>query len=214
MANTDRPIIPPQQPIPVLAYDAPSLHLPAIVVCCRMLAIALAVPAIEPIVSLVGGLILGPILGKSMTTPQGLQVIFIHAISALCWAVPAVVCWWQAPWLSKRIFKGISRDGGGPLFGNIAADQVLAVLLIAVGVYEIADAIPWFARLIDYLRYGILTQEERRYMITSVLRIIVGLWLVLGTSGILKMIRSHTGRWRDDPNSEEQVDKGKEGPNV
>ncbi len=111
MANTDRPIIPPQLPIPVLAYDAPSLHLPAIVLCCRMLAIALAVPAIEPI----------------------------------------------------------------------------------------------------------LTQEERRYMITLVLRIIVGLWLVLGTSGILKMIRSHSshsGRWRDDPNSEEQVDKGKEGPNV
>jgi len=136
------------------------------------------------------------------------------ALPAIVWLAMAWFFWRRAPALASRLAEGadsaISHQGINP-------SELLNIVIIGVGLYLLTTGIPIVSQLI-YLAVenarvgaGFPLSQISTNIFSSIIRCILGFWLILGSRGVARLIQTHSGRWKDpsahpEPSSPDKVD--------
>jgi hypothetical protein len=189
---------PSPPPAPVLGYDSP-IHAAnsSATVWFRILAVWMFACAIHDITSALGQLVYYSY--RYRTLSEGLQTLLIVGFPSLVWLAMGWYCWARAPLMARR--ASALSDEANPARPAITAEELLSVLLVAVGVYLFADGLGTSGRFVYTAvtrgRQGSPIFNDLNSMIfAAVLRVLIGLWLILGNRGVVALIRRHSGRWK------------------
>ena len=134
-------------------------------------------------------------------------VMYSSILPCAVFLLMAWYCWRKAPALARRMAAG--SDPGSFQHG-IASNELLHLVLIGIGIYLLTTGIPSLAwlllfRVISILRDGSPEMPEiDRYVITSAVSCGLGLWLILGTRGVARLVRKHSDKWRDESKAGDQ----------
>jgi hypothetical protein len=202
--NTEAEPSPP--PTPVLGYDSP-IHAgnSSAVVWLRILAIWMLACAIHDTTGAVGQLVYyGYRYGTVRFFNPLWETLMAAGLPALVWFAAAWYCWTNAPGIARR--ASIEGAESNPPRAGMTADELLSVLLVAVGVYLFGDGLGnggrWIYVAVMRGRQGNSVLFDLDSMIFSaVLRVAVGIWLILGNRGIVNLIRRYSGRWKIESQS-------------
>lgn len=197
---------------PVIAYsDSGSQNLYLPVVICRVLAIwMLAQGALQLTYIVIGSVavIFDPPTRRNFSLAMWAPV----AVPAIFWLLLALIVWWRAPWLARRISGGDSV----PMPEIPGGDRLLTVALVVVGVLVLADAVP---NLTSSIMIAFREKADRATTtalwnsttLGELLKLAVGLWLVLGTEGVARLIHrlrhgpQHAAVVMTEPSSQQEV---------
>ena len=172
---------------PIIAYQQSLFPSPAVVVCCRLLAIALVAPGIERLIYLILG-VGGWLFGTSNARYEFFEIL-AGGIGPLIWLLTAVFCWWQAPRLAVQLLRDVPHDPADHIFRALPGNELLAVFLIALGAYQLSDAIPALIQgLMHAASKGSMTGASP-YLVAPVTRAVIGIYLIIGHYGIMRFIR-------------------------
>jgi hypothetical protein len=189
-------------PAPVLGYAGLPPPPTVAVVWCRIFALWLLANGLTD-----GAGFVGYVASRLISSRVQYQVdiaqaaMFSSILPCAVFLLMAWYCWRKAPALARRMAAG--SDPGSSQHG-IASNELLHLVLIGIGIYLLTTGIPNLAWLVLYLVISILRNgspqipEIDRYVITSAVSCGLGLWLILGTRGIARLVRSHSGRWHDE----------------
>ncbi len=201
----------PQQPEPAsltIGYASPSSPPTTIVVWCRLFALWLLVNGaigVTEILEITIGAMFGMRPLNSSLIVEAIEV----GLPMMVWLLAGWYCWYRAPSLAARI-------AGSPNQAlpeqSLNPNDLLQIALIALGVYFFGEGIPGFARVLSDaiagVRQGSFASVNEPDVVMTVARCLLGLWLILGTPGVARLIRKHSGRWHDAPTDSNQ-DPGK-----
>jgi hypothetical protein len=190
--------IPP--PSPVLGYAGLSPPPMVAVVWCRLFALWLLANGLSDVASVFGffaSYLLRPGFRSADMFAELIPPLFPLPIFLLV----AWYCWSKAPTLARRMAGGLDP---GPSRREITSNELLHIVLIGIGIYLLTEGIPGIARLVYY---AITTprngppgfQQIDAVIFGSIIRSGLGVWLILGTRGIAQLLRRHSGRSREEP---------------
>jgi len=182
----------------VLSYSSQSGVSAAAVVWCRLLALCMLGWGVQ---SLVVGLV--PMIDNlpraSFDFRTGVLYFVFSVLPGGVWLILGWYCWAKAPSLADRMARGrtegLSQQG-------MSSDELLTTLMIGIGIYLLTQGLPALAQYVyeNLARAQSGTGSGIAYhgaILGAIVRCSLGLWLILGTRGILTIIRRHSGRWRD-----------------
>jgi hypothetical protein len=205
--NTEADPSPP--PAPVLGYDSPiNAGNSAAIVWFRILAVWLFANAIHSGTAAIGQIVYYWYNYASYAGVRGfnpaMQVLAITGLPTITWFLLAWYCWAGAPRMAHRASIGV--DTGAPARLGVSGDELLGVLLIAVGVYLLSDGLAetgrFFSLAVIRGRQGNpIFNDVSSAIFAAALRILLGLWLILGNRGIVNLIRRYSGRWKIESQS-------------
>ena len=185
-------------PRPVLSYERPMASTVGIVGC-RVLAIWLLVTGINSTIGSVAQFVTYFQQYRRLQYAEDFYLAF-PLVFSLFWIGLAWFCWKKAPYLATRMVpldESTSASGVQP-------NEMLCIALIAVGVYTLTEALPILTWLIYAFsqsrttRPGVTqTVDFGRLLIPALMRLVIGIWLILGNGGIAAFIRRHGGKWRE-----------------
>jgi hypothetical protein len=128
-----------------------------------------------------------------------LLVAIQASASAMLLVIFGLIIWWQSAAIASSIFKSEKTDE----IGAIEPYEIHMIAFSSVGLYFLCDSLPNIVRLIIFL-YQIntikgypglqvdpgLLGEKYSFLIYSIIQTIIGIWLLFGSRGIVKFIRS------------------------
>lgn len=181
---------------PVFDYERPHGASEFAVIWCRILAIFMLGWGFYFAASTVGNLIF--ILFSSGQMRLGEVGIYatVSLLPNVVWFLMAWYCWTRAPKLAGRIVGDIAAQQA-PRRG-MAPDELLGVLLIAIGAYLLAEGLPLIARIVfDIIRENagnpavksLDAYVHEQEVFTAAIRCILGLWFILGMRGVVSLLR-------------------------
>jgi hypothetical protein len=186
----------------VLAYQPRAVASTAAVVWCRLLAICMLGWGVES--SVVGLAEAIDYLPRSSFDARTLVMYFLALIlPGATWLFLAWYCWAKAPVLADRMTRDTTQDASSQ---GMSADELLTTIIIGIGIYLLTVGLPSAVNLI-YTELTMVRNGGRPMngvsgtFVGVIVRCLLGIWLILGPQGILKIIRRHSGRWRDTPKS-------------
>jgi hypothetical protein len=145
-------------------------------------------------------MVIGALFGMRLFNSSLIVDMVVSGLPTAIWLLMAWYCWYRAPSLANRVV-GSTENNLSSL--SVNPEDLLQIALIALGVYFLGEAIPGLAGfLYDALpgvSQGVFGTPRRPDVVVSMTRFLLGLWLILGTPGVARLIRKHSGRWRDDP---------------
>jgi hypothetical protein len=189
----------------VLGYDSPiRAASSSATVWIRILAMWMFACAIHDITSALGQLIYYSYQYRSLN--EALAMLMV-GLPSIVWLAMGWYCWARAPLMARR--ASVAAEDASPSRPGITAEELLSVLLVAVGVYLFADGVGTSGRFVYTAvargRQGNSVFNDLNSMIfAAVLRVLIGLWLILGNRGVVTLIRRHSGRWKIESQIESQ----------
>jgi hypothetical protein len=182
----------------VLGYAAPRPAPFVAVIWCRILAIWMFGWGLYSGAGWLGALAM--VFAPHYTLEQAAGQLIAATVTTGVWLLIAWYCWRKAPDLARRMSAGAEPPETSRA---MSSDELLGVIVIGIGVYLLADGLPtlaWVLTVIIENIRGTATPESlyERTMISGVIRCTLGLWMILGTGGVVEQIRKYTGRWRDE----------------
>jgi hypothetical protein len=201
--NTEAEPSPP--PAPVLGYDSPiDAGNSSATVWFRILAVWIFACAIHDAIAAIGQL---PAYFYHGSRGRFLDLIWEILIPvglpSICWFLMAWYCWAHAPRMARRASIGVGVANPA----SISAEELLGVLLSGVGVWLFGLGLAIGGRyLFDIMvwRPQQSNQSLRDFapgLFDAALRILIGVWLILGNRGVVNLIRRHSGRWKIESNA-------------
>jgi hypothetical protein len=188
-------------PAPVLGYAGLSPPPMVAVVWCRIFALWLLANGLTDGAGFVGYLASRLISRRVPYQVDIAQALMLSSIlPCAVFLLMAWYCWRKAPALARRMAAG--SDPGSSQHG-IASNELLHLVLIGIGIYLLTTGIPSLA----WPLYLVITiprngspdiSEIRASFFSSVVRTGLGVWLILGTRGVARLVRRHSGRWQDE----------------
>ena len=116
--------------------------------------------------------------------------LIMTSVPALLSAICGILLWYTAPLLAASIFKSIAPDDGSQ--ASLVNLQMAAFSV--VGLFILATGLPDLVNVVVVMLTTTSIQGGTRSMIHNivvlVLKIALGLWLLLGSHGLVKFIRS------------------------
>ncbi len=128
----------------------------------------------------------------------------------LVYGVSGALLWFKAGWLSERITRPVPaaaiaassapvhEESKSPVCSPVEdAAPLLGILLIAAGVFVLAEAVPELARAVSaplYVRARDDTREwttvilESQFFFPAIIKCAIGAWLLLGNRGIARLV--------------------------
>lgn len=158
-------------------------------VACRIVALLLAVRAVVPFANGVFS-ILAAIFWRDSPPGVALQVAGIYLVSVIVMILPAALLWFAAGPIASRMLRHAETRSSMTFDAALLTDVAFKI----IGVLLIVDAVPWTSTLIalTWSGQGVFTQSTfKEYvppLLGSAIKVALGLWLVLGTHGILRLI--------------------------
>jgi hypothetical protein len=184
---------------PVLGYAGLSPPPIFAVVWCRLFALWMFANGLSNAAGIFG--VFAPVVFRiRFQASEVLAEVILSIVPMLIYFLVAWYCWSKAPVLARRMVAGL--DYGSSQHG-IGSDELLQIVLMGIGVYLLTEGIPGVARLVFYAimspRNGSpgIAQIDAN-IFSSIFRCGLGAWLILGTRGIGRLLRRHSGRWRDE----------------
>jgi len=182
----------------VLPYMSSPVASTAAVVWCRLLALWMLGWGIQS--SLIGLVQTIDYVRRYAFDAPAMTGIFLGSmITPSVWLILAWYCWAKAPRLAGRMVRGRAEDLSPR---GMSADELLTTIMIGIGIYLLAEGLhvvaQWVYIGLARVRSGAGSLDGiDAVVVGSIVRCSLGLWLILGTQGILTIIRRHSGRWRD-----------------
>jgi hypothetical protein len=184
------PMVLPYSPGPVASASA--------VVWCRLLAVVMLGWGVQSAIEALAQMI--DFLPRSAFSAVTMALYGVgSALPASIWLILGWYCWAKAPLVADRM----ARDRTENLWPQgMNADELLATMTMGIGIYMLTGGLPAVAQYLfeSFTRVqsgiGPFNNFYGRIVGASI-RCALGLWLILGTRGILTIIRRHSGRWRD-----------------
>jgi hypothetical protein len=189
----------PIEPLAALPYETANDPPANVVVLMRLADLFLAAAAVQYFLASLGYCL------QFMDQPGGLRTFGLrYLLSSSCTAAVALVLcgylWKKIPSLALRFFGRSALETSADPTRN----DFLAVALIAVGVFELIEAVDSAATVAAPLVVGAGGRLYERgtawaYFVPALVRAGFGFWLVVGTDSVLALIRRHSGRYADPP---------------
>ena len=129
------------------------------------------------------------VYGNQLDIPDKFNIV-LTSIPPLLLALCGAILWFAAPLLATSIFKPtVPEDGSQASLANI---QMVAFSV--VGLFILATGLPDLVNVVAVMLTSASIQGGARSMIHNivvlVLKIALGLWLLLGSHGLVRFIRS------------------------
>jgi hypothetical protein len=122
-----------------------------------------------------------------------------YILPAMVWLGLSRYCWVKAPSMAPSIIPSTAKISFAE---SSLPDQLLAVVLIGVGVYMIGEGASELSRFICSNFQGIRYARADTFLdgnfVSPVVRLFFGVWLVFGTRGIISILQKHSARRRDE----------------
>jgi len=187
----------------VIGYATPTTNMPPTfaVVWCRILALWMLAWGLYTGATFVAlGLYFLFNIGVRQSYPQLLPILTSQGLPGALWLLMAWYCWRKAPDLARRMTQNQDQDQNLSARG-MTAEELLHIVLMGIGVYLLSDGLPMLVQMawekFEELRSGLPgAQMNDSYIWDSVVRCILGFWLILGTHGIVLLLRRYGGKWR------------------
>lgn len=182
----------------VLPYSPGPLASASAVVWCRLLALVMlgwgVQSAIEALAQMIDFLPRSAFGGMTMAL-YGVG----SALPASIWLILGWYCWVKAPLVADRMARDRTENLSPQ---GMNADELLATMMIGIGIYMLTGGLPMVGQYLFESLYRVqngIGPFNNFYgrIVGAIIRCALGLWLILGTRGILTIIRRHSGRWRD-----------------
>jgi hypothetical protein len=155
------------------------------------MALALVVWVSTDVLRLMGAVILAfaEWLHYQGTSGAGALVWLLFLIPSLAQLVVAAFLWTRAPWIAQQMATGQSRNG--PLLRVRGAD-LMTVAFSVIGV--ITSLMGLYGFVLSYVRFRIAEMNVDFWLSSdvlwgSLLQIGLGIWLTLGSRGLMRVIR-------------------------
>jgi hypothetical protein len=186
---------------PVIGYATPSTAPTFAIVWCRVLALWMFAWGIETALAdleySLGGLFQS---SASQTYLVKLFLFVMQCLPAILWLSIAWYCWRKAPTLALRM----TREQEPVLSQRpMSPDELLSIITMGIGIYLLAEGLTGVTQAAVQVFENTRSGERSSMAIwenhlISIARCILGLWLILGTHGVVTLLRRHGGKWRDD----------------
>ena len=172
---------------------------------CKVLAIYVLIKAIN-YTSIICVL---PVSFSHAGTWEMLSNVLSFLVPFVLLAVLGAFLWVRAEYMSRRMVGAHSED-----VKAVGAEDVQAITFSAVGVLALSDALPKLAQQL----YSVIAMHQAQMqsvegmyiptmsgIVGSVVKLIIGLWLLLGSRGIVHLLRSLRKAGLKKPSSEEET---------
>jgi hypothetical protein len=127
-------------------------------------------------------------------------VLLVEFLPGIVWLLIAWYFWRKAPAIALRMTRGHELS---PSPRGMAPDELLSIITIGIGIYLLTVGLTGVAQAV------IIAFDNARNITTtpmaiwenhsgSIVRCILGLWLILGTHGVVALLRRHGGKWREN----------------
>jgi hypothetical protein len=103
-------------------------------------------------------------------------------LSAIC----GIVLWFTAPILAASIFKSVAPEDGS----QASLVNVQMTAFSVVGLFILATGLPDLVNVVVIMLTAISSLAMIHNIVVLVLKIALGLWLLLGSHHIVKLVRS------------------------
>jgi len=179
---------------PVLAYQTSPVTSTSAVVWCRILALFMLGWGLQSV--LVGLVeVIDYVQRSGMNTRFIAAMILYPLVPAFVWLLLAWYCWAKAPSLADRMTRGRAEN---PAPSSMSADELLLTLIIGIGIYMLAGGIGTISQMVflflQQTRYpGQANNLQIGIIVGSVVRCLLGFWLILGPRGIVNLVRRYGG---------------------
>jgi hypothetical protein len=197
MPAPELPVANSEGETPALGYATPSAPSEQVVIWCRILALLmLAFGVISLSRSMV--LFVAGLFGHPSFIELVASTLFGGNLDGIVWLLLVWYCWRKAPRIATRIAPGQHPPASQ---GGASSDELLHTVTIGIGMYLLFDGLPSLGgliyRFIEGMRAASFTGITMETFIPPVIRCGVGLWLILGTRGIVQLVRGRAGQWQD-----------------
>jgi hypothetical protein len=197
MPDSPPPLNPTESaPASVLSYSSPPTASTSAVIWCRLLAICMLGWGLQSLLTVAIGTI--DSFRRFGFDPNTFGYFLGYMLPTLVWLALAWDCWARAPSLADRMSRDRSDTNSSH---GMTSDELLSTFIIAIGIYLLTEGLPAIAwqlyESISRARFGSATGFNGN-TVAAILRCFIGLWFILGTRGVLTIIRRHSGKWRDE----------------
>jgi hypothetical protein len=171
------------------------------VVWCRILSLWMLAWGLESATSFVASFVgyLSTERRFGVTSSQW-PVLLVEFLPGIVWLLIAWYFWRKAPAIALRMTRGHELS---PSPRGMAPDELLSIITIGIGIYLLTVGLTGVAQAV------IIAFDNARNITTtpmaiwenhsgSIVRCILGLWLILGTHGVVALLRRHGGKWREN----------------
>lgn len=127
-------------------------------------------------------------LGSITSTEEGANRLLIIAPQLLL-VLSGILLWYIAPRLASSVFKSSTIENEP----NASLSDIQAVAFSVVGIFLLASSIPEIVKIIVIYNtmWAVGSKEVLiQAIIVLSIKMILGLWLLLGSRGLVKFIRS------------------------
>lgn len=186
---------------PVIGYVTPSTAPPNAVIWCRILALWMFAWGLETALTALE-YDFGSFINRSPseTYPFLFMMFVLEFLPAALWLLIAWYCWRKAPALAVRMTRELQPSTSHP---PMAPDELLSIIVMGIGIFLLTAGLTGIAQAMIQIFENI---RENGRLFTSILeshlisiaRCILGLWLILGTQGVVTLLRRYGGKWRDN----------------
>jgi hypothetical protein len=186
---------------PVIGYATPTMAPTFAVVWCRILSLWMLAWGLESATSFVASFVgyLSTERRFGVTSSQW-PVLLVEFLPGIVWLLIAWYFWRKAPAIALRMTRGHELS---PSPRGMAPDELLSIITIGIGIYLLTVGLTGVAQAV------IIAFDNARNITTtpmaiwenhsgSIVRCILGLWLILGTHGVVALLRRHGGKWREN----------------
>ncbi len=191
--------------LPVIGYAMPATIPIFAIVWCRILSLWMLAWGLESASSFVASFV------DYLTTERRfgvassrLPVTLAEFLPGIVWLLIAWYFWRKPPAIALRMTRGHELS---PSPRGMAPNELLSIITIGIGIYLLAIGLTGVAQAV------VIAFDNARNVTTtpmaiwenhsgSIARCILGLWLILGTQGVVGLVRRHGGKWRDNSETE------------
>ena len=189
----------------VLEYAPKNMPSMLAVVWCRILALWMLswglYTSIPALVAMCGYILTSS--GSNQRFGENAAELFIWGLPGIIWLSMAWYCWRKAPAIALRM-TSVRAEGPSEFVSNMTVTELLHVLLMVIGVFLLSTGLPSIAQW-AFDKVGAMRNAQAQTVSpqfwTAIARCALGLWLILGTRGIVVLLRRHGGKWRDESKS-------------
>jgi len=133
-----------------------------------------------------------------------LLVAIQTSASAFLLVIFGIIIWWRSEAIASSIFKS---DNTGEL-SAITPSEIHVIAFSTLGLFFLCGSLPGIVKLIIFLYQinaagkgypglqidPVLLAEKYGYLVFLIIQTLIGAWLLFGSSGIVKLIRTMRGK--------------------